>query len=257
MSDRAKKLTILFIPALIVLILDQITKYLVRTNMSLHRLEIIEGWLAFNFTKNPGMALGMDWLSTQTISIVAIAATIGIIVYIMLTLNRANFAYLFCMGLIVGGALGNIADRIFMGLIGGYGGVLHGHVVDFIHFTLQIGDRAVFPYIFNVADMAISTSIIILLLFHKRIMPVDKETEDDGREEGVETEISSPDNAADHTSSDETGSTSGGVHDVDPERSGENVDVEEKKSDLPEGNDNSSDDDGFNESGTGKKDSLQ
>lgn len=260
MSDRAKKLTILFLPALIVLILDQVTKYLVRTNMSLHRLEIIEGWLAFNFTKNPGMALGMDWLSTQTISIVAIAATLGIIFYVMLTLNRANLAYLFCMGLIVGGALGNIADRIFMGLIGGYGGVLHGHVVDFIHFTLQIGDRAVFPYIFNVADMAISTSIIILLLFHKRIMPVEKETEDDGREEGVETEMSNTDNA-EHASSEETGITSGEVHGVDPERSGENVDVsmndevEEKKSDLPEGSDNISDSDDFNNSG--KKDSLQ
>lgn len=178
MSVRAKKLSVLFLPALFVLVLDQITKYMIRTNSSLHRLEIIEGWLAFNFTKNPGMALGMDWLSTQTISIIAIIATIGIVVYILYTLNRANFAYLFCMGLIIGGALGNITDRIFMGLIGGYGGVLHGHVVDFIHFTLQIGDRAVFPYIFNVADMAISTSIIILLLFHKKIMPIEPESKD-------------------------------------------------------------------------------
>ena len=187
MSVRVKKLSILFLPALIVLVLDQITKYMVRTNSSLHRLEIIEGWLAFNFTKNPGMALGMDWLSTQTISIVAIVATIGIVGYILFTLDRANFAYLLCMGLIIGGALGNITDRIFMGLVGGYGGVLHGHVVDFIHFTLQIGDRAVFPYIFNVADIAISTSIIILLLFHKRIMPLDIEDEDIGPEEGDET----------------------------------------------------------------------
>ncbi|MEX2462935.1 MAG: signal peptidase II, partial [Balneolaceae bacterium] len=170
----------------IVLILDQITKYIVRTNMSLHRLEVIEGWLAFNFTKNPGMALGMDWLSTQTISIIAILATIGIISYILYSLKKASFAYLFCMGLIVGGALGNIADRLFMGLVGGYGGVLHGHVVDFIHFTLRIGDRAVFPYIFNVADIAISTSIIILLLFHRKIMPAEAEPElHEQEEEGV------------------------------------------------------------------------
>lgn len=261
MSDRAKKLTILFLPALIVLILDQITKYLVRTNVSLHRLEIIEGWLAFNFTKNPGMALGMDWLSTQTISIVAIAATIGIISYILLTLSRANFAYLFCMGLIVGGALGNIADRIFMGLIGGYGGVLHGHVVDFIHFTLQIGDRAVFPYIFNVADMAISTSIIVLLLFHKRIMPIENEAEVGGREEGVETEMSSPENVDDQFSLDETGKTVGEVPDVNTEGSGknddisENAEVEQKKSNNPEKSDKIKDNDVSIESG--KKDSLQ
>lgn len=181
-------------PAVIVLILDQITKYLVRTNPNLHRHEIIEGWLAFNFTKNPGMALGMDWLSTPVISTVAIIATIGIITYILMNLKQANSAYLICMGLIVGGALGNITDRLFMARIGGYGGVLDGHVVDFIHFTLRIGDWAVFPYIFNVADIAISTSIILILLFHKKILPVDElpaaESETEASEEasGVDQE---------------------------------------------------------------------
>ncbi len=177
MSERAKKLTILFVPALIVLVLDQITKYLVRTNPGLHRVDVIEGWLALNFTKNPGMALGMDWLSTPAISIVAILATIGILSYILYTLNKANYAYLLCMGLIIGGALGNITDRLFMGIAGGYGGVLDGHVVDFIHFNLTIGDWAVFPYIFNVADIAISTSIIVLLLFHRKIMPIEHTSE--------------------------------------------------------------------------------
>lgn len=125
------------------------------------------------------MAMGMDWLSTPAISVIAITATVGIIGYIIYTLNRANYAYLICMGLIIGGALGNIYDRIFMGIVGGYGGVLDGHVVDFIHFNLTIGDTPVFPYIFNVADIAISTSIIVLLLFHKWIMPVEDEGESD------------------------------------------------------------------------------
>lgn len=183
MSVRTKKLLALFSPALIVLVADQITKHMVRTNPGLQRVEVIEGWLAFNFTKNPGMALGMDWLSTPVISVVAILATIGIVGYILYTLDRANYGYLICMGLIVGGALGNIYDRIFMGIVGGYGGVLHGHVVDFIHFTLTIGDTPVFPYIFNVADVSISTSIIILLLFHKSIMPIDEEPEEKEEEE--------------------------------------------------------------------------
>jgi len=177
LSIRAKKLSILFVPALIVLVLDQITKYLVRTNPGLHRVDVIEGWLALNFTKNPGMALGMDWLSTPAISIVAILATIGILSYILYTLNKANYAYLLCMGLIIGGALGNITDRLFMAIAGGYGGVLDGHVVDFIHFNLTIGDWAVFPYIFNIADIAISTSIIVLLLFHRKIMPIEHTSE--------------------------------------------------------------------------------
>lgn len=144
---------------------------MVRTNPGLHRVNVIDGWLALNFTKNPGMAMGMDWLSTPTISVVAILATIGITFYILKTLHKANYLYLLCMGLIIGGALGNISDRIFMGIAGGYGGVLHGHVVDFIHFNLTIGDWAVFPYIFNVADVAISTAIIAMLVFHKRILP--------------------------------------------------------------------------------------
>lgn len=175
MSEKGKKLTTLFTPIFVVLIFDQISKYLVRTTPELQRLDVIEGWLAFNFTKNPGMALGMDWLSTPVISSIAILATIGILFYVIFNLGQATYAYLVCMGLILGGALGNIMDRIFMGIIGGYGGVLDGHVVDFIHFNLEIGETPVFPYIFNVADVAISTSIIILLLFHKKIMPVEED----------------------------------------------------------------------------------
>jgi len=93
------------------------------------------------------------------------------------------------MGLIIGGAIGNITDRLVMGYIEGYGRALEGHVIDFIHFTLTINDTPVFPYIFNVADMAISTSIIVMLIFHKKIMPV---TEDDSKESEVEgTEVAS------------------------------------------------------------------
>jgi signal peptidase II len=194
LSERSKKLTILFLPAISVLILDQVSKYMIRTNPTLHRLDLIDGWLAFNFTKNPGMALGMDWLSTPTISVIAILATIGIVTYILITLQKANLAYLACMGLIIGGALGNIADRIFMGIVGGYGGVLHGHVVDFIHFNLVIGDWPVFPYIFNVADIAISTSIIILLIFHKSIMP--DPHQDSSLSEVDESVINGPDTAS-------------------------------------------------------------
>lgn len=178
MSERKKKNLALFLPVFLVLILDQITKQLVRTNPGLHRVDVIDGWLAFNFTKNPGMAMGMDFLSTQSISIVAILATIGIFIYIFTAMKEANLAYLLCMGLILGGALGNIADRIFMGIVGGYGGILDGHVVDFIHFNLTIGDTPVFPYIFNVADIAITTAILTMLVFHKKVMPAESDSTD-------------------------------------------------------------------------------
>lgn len=171
MSLNNKKYLSLFVPIIVVLIIDQITKYWIRTSPELHRWEVIEGWFAFTYTQNPGMAMGMSWLSTPVISIIAILATIGIFIYLYKTMDQANIPYLLCMGFILGGALGNITDRLVMGIIEGYGGVLHGHVVDFLHFTLVIGDRPVFPYIFNFADVAISTSIIVLLLFGRWILP--------------------------------------------------------------------------------------
>lgn len=166
-----KKLLLLSGSALVVVIIDQISKYLVRTTPVLQHMEVIPGWLSFNYTQNPGMALGMNWASTEVISVVAILATIGIFIYIIRNLEKANTWYLLCMGLVLGGALGNIVDRLIMARLESYGGVLQGHVVDFIHFTPTIGDFPVFPYIFNVADMAISIAIITLLVFNRRILP--------------------------------------------------------------------------------------
>lgn len=196
----------MFTPVVIVFIVDQVTKQLVRTNPGLHRVNVIDGWLALNFTKNPGMAMGMDFLSTPVISIVAIVATIAIFAYILSTIKDANMAYLICMGLILGGALGNISDRIFMGIVGGYGGVLDGHVVDFIHFNLTLGETPVFPYIFNVADIAITTAIITMLVFHKRIMPdpeknsAEEETAGQEKTEAFHTQSNSPSHANEYSS---------------------------------------------------------
>lgn len=184
-TQRRRKLLALFIPTVLVVLVDQWSKFLVRTNPSLHNYELVDGLLAFHYTQNPGMALGMQWADTYVISIVAIAATLFITGYILLSLPRAKKWYLVFMGLILGGALGNIIDRLFMARIQNYGTYLEGHVVDFIHFTFQINDFAVFPYIFNVADMAISTSLIVLLIFHNRLLPgpyADEEREDAGEE---------------------------------------------------------------------------
>lgn len=115
--------------------------------------------------------MGMRWMSTQMISVVAIIATLGILAYVLYNIKKVNAGYLFCMGLILGGATGNVIDRLIMANIGNYGGILEGHVIDFIHFDLEIAGYPVFPYIFNVADIAISVAIIVMLLFHNRIMP--------------------------------------------------------------------------------------
>lgn len=138
---------------------------------SFQNWDIIPGWLSFHYTLNPGMALGIDWLSTPVISVISIIATFGILGYVIYSMPKARLGYLFCMGLVIGGAFGNIIDRLIMGKVGGYGGILEGHVIDFIHFTATIQGYPVFPYIFNVADIAISTAIIALLIFHRQVLP--------------------------------------------------------------------------------------
>lgn len=169
-----KKILAFVLPVLGVVALDRITKYLVRTTPSLQSWEIIDGWLAFHYTLNPGMALGMDFFSTPVISVISILIVIAFIWYAFHTMSHAKGGFIVCMGLIVGGALGNIIDRIFLGYIQNTGGFLHGHVVDFIHFTATINGYPVFPYIFNIADSAVTVAVILLFIFHRRWLPAEQ-----------------------------------------------------------------------------------
>jgi len=155
----------------VIIAIDQWSKFLVRTRPDLQNWDIIPAWLSFHYTLNPGMALGIDWLSTPVVSVISIIAVLVILGYVLYSMPQAGLSYLFCMGLVMGGAFGNIIDRLIMAKIGGYGGVLEGHVIDFIHFTPTIQGYPVFPYIFNVADMAISVAFIALLIFHRQIFP--------------------------------------------------------------------------------------
>lgn len=170
MNTKAKLMLLSGI-ALLIVMLDQYTKYIVRTDPYWQYVDLIPGWLGFHYTLNPGMALGIDLLSTPIVSSISILAAMGIIAYVLYNLKSSTTGYVALMGLVIGGAFGNIIDRLFLGPVQGYEGVLQGRVVDFIHFYAQVGDTPVFPYIFNIADMAISTAIITLLIFHKRLMP--------------------------------------------------------------------------------------
>jgi signal peptidase II len=175
----------------IVIVLDQWTKYVVRTDTSWQYVDVIPGWLGFHYTLNPGMAMGIDLVSTPIVSMISITAAFLIVGYVMYNIKTATTGYVVLMGLVIGGAFGNIIDRIFLGPVQGFEGFLQGHVVDFIHFYYQIGDTAVFPYIFNVADMAISVSLVTLIIFHKRFLPDDvKESEKDSKTEAEELVIS-------------------------------------------------------------------
>lgn len=184
MTENKKKQALFGSIVLLVAVLDQITKFWILYTPKMHQYTLIEGWLGFHYTKNPGMALGISWADTWIISLVAIFATIVILWYVRKTLPQAGLGYVACMALIVGGAIGNIIDRLIQAPLGGYGGVLEGHVVDFIHFKLEIAGTPVFPYIFNVADSAITVAIITLILFFRKLLPEyqfeDKEVSEPG-----------------------------------------------------------------------------
>lgn len=170
MNTKAK-LFLLSGIAILIIMIDQYSKYIIRTDPYWQYIDLIPGWLGFHYTLNPGMALGIDLLSTPVVSSISILAALGIITFVLYHLKSSTTGYVALMGLVIGGAFGNIIDRLFLGPIQGHEGLLQGRVVDFIHFYFQVGDTPVFPYIFNVADMAISTAIITLLIFHKRLMP--------------------------------------------------------------------------------------
>lgn len=162
----------------LVVVIDQFTKWWVRTSPGLHREVLIEGWLRLNLTSNPGMAMGISWAPTWVISLVAIIASAAIIWYTFSLLRVAPLGFMIAMGLIIGGAMGNILDRLYMGYVDGYGGVLSGHVVDFIYFNYVwpewmpwLGGSVAFPYIFNMADVAISVAVMVLIGGAKWLLP--------------------------------------------------------------------------------------
>ncbi len=172
---------VLWLSAVVVL-LDQATKAAVlqfiapRGGMA-HSIPLVGDWLRLTFTENPGMAFGITFGPPGTVTILSVIATCGVAAYIYLVRN-AYAPFRWSLGLIFGGAIGNVIDRVFYGVLLDYGTWFTGHVVDFIHVSLWKGfiPNAVplfggaymelFP-IWNVADMAIVLGVVGVLLFHR------------------------------------------------------------------------------------------
>ncbi len=168
---------ILWVTLLVVLV-DQLTKVLVvQTMYPGESIPILDDWLKLTYTENPGMAFGLSFGPPGTVAVLAIVATI-LIAWYLYRVREGYVPYLASLAVILGGALGNIIDRLFYGLIYGYAGFFHGRVVDFIHVDLWRGYLpeaipfiggayvALFP-IWNVADMAIVIGVVGMLLFQK------------------------------------------------------------------------------------------
>ena len=165
--------------ALFVIAVDQISKWLVLKNMYKHQsIDLIGDWLKFTFTENPGMAFGIEYGYPGLITIVSILATVLILVY-TIKVRTIYAPYSTSLAFVLGGALGNIIDRVFYGAILYDEPLFLGKVVDFIHVNVWRGTvsesvpffggkfMALFP-IWNVADMAIVLGVVGILFYQKR-----------------------------------------------------------------------------------------
>jgi signal peptidase II len=168
--------------AAVIVAIDQATKIAVVRMMHLHEsIPVVGDWLKFTFTENPGMAFGITVGPKGLIAVLALIATLLIAGYLW-RIHRGYAPYRYSLSLVLGGALGNIIDRLFYGLIYDYGGLFQGHVVDFIHVDIWRGyvdpwsgvpfaegqpwSVALFP-IWNVADMAIVVGVVGILFFQQ------------------------------------------------------------------------------------------
>jgi signal peptidase II len=179
-----------------IILIDQATKLLVKLNMELgQEIRVIGDFFKIHFTENPGAAFGVtlsnlfmgaisDATAKTLLSILSVILVFGI-AYYLYQIRDYPTALPFWIALILGGAIGNVIDRLFYGVwfasINDYeGGFLHGRVVDMFYFDIYQGIlpewipiwggtyTALWP-IFNVADTAISIGIIAILVFQKKL----------------------------------------------------------------------------------------
>lgn len=162
-----------------VLLIDQITKITVLQTMYRGQsIPLLGDWLKLTFTENPGMAFGITFGPPGMVTVFSIIATLLIIFYLY-TVRAGYTPYRASLAFILGGAVGNIIDRVFYAKIFGSGALFQGHVVDFIHVNVWRGYvpdaipffggkyMALFP-IWNVADMAIVAGVVGILVFQRK-----------------------------------------------------------------------------------------
>jgi signal peptidase II len=138
---------IFVLSSIIIITIDQVTKYLVNTKISLNTsIEIIPGIIFISHVKNSGAAFGVFQNRTNILIIISVIAIILIII-LKIKLNLDSIFYNISLGFILGGAIGNLIDRI-----------IFGEVVDFLHLR--------YFAVFNVADsfICIGFGIVIILI---------------------------------------------------------------------------------------------
>ena len=196
-----KNLAILTI--LLAIILDQVIKIYVKTHFILQEEVVVFDWFKIHFVENNGMAMGIEFggkAGKLFLTLFRIVAVALIIYWLKDTIKRKiHSAVVFGISLIFAGAVGNIIDSIFYGVIFDdsthkpatlfaeepYGELFYGKVVDMFYFPIWRGDLpewipfvggepyTFFQYIFNPADAYITIGVLFLFLYSKQAFPKD------------------------------------------------------------------------------------
>lgn len=210
------KLKHVFIITFLILLADQALKVFIKTNYYLgQEHEVIAGipWFRMHFIENEGMAygwkLGGEWGKMALTLFRLIAVVFGTLYLAYIIRKKYHIGFIICATLIYAGAIGNLIDSLFYGLLfensdpyvqniaksamdqgftGGYAGFLHGKVVDMLYFPIITDARfpSWFPLwggesfeffrpVFNIADASISLGVLCILLFQKRFFKTPEE----------------------------------------------------------------------------------
>jgi len=140
-------------------------------------IPVIGDFLRLTFVENPGMAFGIEIGGRLFLTLFSFVASVGIFYYIY-RLRKEPFIIRLTLAMILGGAVGNLIDRIFYGVIFGEGSLFYGKVVDFIDMDFFHIDFLAMHInrfaIFNVADFSVSTGIVLMLLFYRKFSKVEE-----------------------------------------------------------------------------------
>jgi signal peptidase II len=198
-----------FLLAFIIIVIDQSSKMLVFNNMYLHEeIKVIGEWFRLHYLLNPGMAFGIRWESEfgkLALTVFRIGAMFGISWYLWKMANRnMHTGFLWCMGLILGGAVGNVIDSTFYGVLLNNAPAdaptpwFHGQVIDMLYFPIFefvwpewvpfVGGRyfEFFSPVFNIADSSIFLGVVTILIMQKRFFQ-EKHHKTEDTHEPVET----------------------------------------------------------------------
>ncbi len=161
---------------LLVVIADQSTKLMVRgvsipwlgidfAGMPLYSSkEILGNLVRLTYVKNPGTAFGLGPGFTVFFAVFSLLASIAIFAY-MYRIRGQGLGMRLAFALILGGAVGNMLDRVFLGSLLDGGSFFNGRVIDFIDVNILR-----LPFVFNLADASVTAGVIMLIFFQRRLI---------------------------------------------------------------------------------------